>query len=87
MQTVLVTGANGGLGTAVTRAFLDTGARVAGVALSIADTDFPSPNFHAIPAPLDHPQAARDVVRKVIDKWGRIDALVHLVGGFAAAKR
>jgi len=86
MQTVLITGANGGLGTAVTRAFLDAGARVAGVSRSIADTDFPSPNFHAISAPLESPQAARDVARNVIDKWGRIDALVHLVGGFVAGQ-
>ena len=52
MQTVLITGANGGLGTAVTRAFLDAGARVAGVARSIADAEFPSSNFHAISASL-----------------------------------
>ncbi|HBY62211.1 MAG TPA: glucose 1-dehydrogenase, partial [Solibacterales bacterium] len=32
MSTVLITGASGGLGGTVTRAFLDAGASVAGVA-------------------------------------------------------
>jgi NAD(P)-dependent dehydrogenase (short-subunit alcohol dehydrogenase family) len=86
MQTVLITGANGGLGTAVTRAFLDAGARVAGVSRSIADSDFSHPNFHAISASLADAQAARDAARRVIDKWGRIDVLVHLVGGFTAGQ-
>jgi len=83
-KVVLITGAKGGLGNTVTRAFLDAGARVAGVSRSIADTDFPHANFHAIPASLEGAQAARNVVQIVAGKWGRVDALVHLVGGFAA---
>ena len=46
-KVVLITGANGGLGTAVTNAFLDAGARVAGIAKKIQNSDFPHPNFIA----------------------------------------
>ncbi len=84
-KTVLITGAKGGLGNFVTTAFLESGARVAGVSLSISDSDFPSPNFHAISANLDA-QTARTVAATVVQKWGRIDALIHLVGGFAGGQ-
>ena len=49
-QIVLVTGAKGGLGTYVTQAFLDSGAKVIGSSRSIEDADFPNPNFAATPA-------------------------------------
>ena len=85
-KVVLITGANGGLGTAVTRAFLDAGAKVAGVAKKIQNSDFPHPNFLATSAELGSSDAARAVVAATIAKWGRIDVLAHLVGGFAGGK-
>ena len=81
-KVVLITGANGGLGAAVTNAFLDAGARVAGVAKQIRNSDFPNPNFIAYSAELGSADAARATVAAVIAKWERIDALVHLVGAF-----
>jgi NAD(P)-dependent dehydrogenase (short-subunit alcohol dehydrogenase family) len=85
-KIVLITGANGGLGAAVTKAFLDAGARVAGVAKKIQNSDFPHPNFIAYSAELGSAGAARDVVAVVSAKWEKIDVLVHLVGGFAGGK-
>ena len=82
MKVVLITGANGGLGTFVTKDFLESGARVAGVSRAIADSDFPSPNFHAIASDLNGETASK-IAAAVEQKWGRIDALIHLVGGFA----
>ena len=82
-QVVLITGATGGLGVAVTQAFLDAGATVAGVSRSIQDSAFASPRFHAIPAELSSGEAARAVVDETILRLGRVDTLVHLVGGFA----
>jgi len=81
-KVVLITGANGGLGAAVTNAFLDAGARVAGVAKKIQNSDFPRPDFIAYSAELGSAEAARATVAAVIAKWERIDALVHLVGAF-----
>jgi len=85
-KVVLITGANGGLGTAVTNAFLRAGARVAGVSKKIQNSEFPGPNFIAYPGEIGSTDAARAVVAAVIAKWEKIDVLVHLVGGFAGGQ-
>jgi NAD(P)-dependent dehydrogenase (short-subunit alcohol dehydrogenase family) len=82
-RTVLVTGAKGGLGTYVTRAFLEAGAFVVGSSRCIAYADFAHPQFAAIPADLTDPAQARQLADAVVSRWGRIDALVHVTGGFA----
>ena len=82
-KVVLVTGAKGGLGTCVTDALLSAGATVAGVSRSIKDSDFPHAGFAGIPAELSSSEAARSVASAVAAKFGRLDVLVHLVGGFA----
>ena len=80
---VLITGASGGLGTAVTNAFLDSGALVAGSSRRIADSAFPYSNFRAFPADLADQAQARGLADTVIALHGRIDALVHVTGGFS----
>lgn len=85
MQIVLITGAKGGLGTTVTEAFLNAGAQVVGVSRSIKQADFPHPNFFAVAGELSTSSDAAKVVDAVAQKFGRLDVLVHLVGGFAAA--
>jgi len=85
-KVVLITGAKGGLGTFITNSFLDAGARVFGVSRSIADSDFPHPNFSAVAAELSDGDRARQVAERVMNKAGRIDGLVHLVGAFAGGK-
>jgi len=82
-KVVLITGANGGLGVAVTEAFLKAGATVAASARSIKAADFPQPMFHAFPAELSGSAAANALVAAVLARLGRIDAVVHLMGGFA----
>jgi len=85
-KIMVITGAKGGLGTFVTQAFLDAGAQVAGVSRSIADSDFPHANFSAIAAELSSAERAREVIDTVLAKYGRIDGLVHLIGGFAGGQ-
>lgn len=85
-KIVLITGATGGLGTDVTKAFLEVGATVVGVSRSIRQQDFASPMFTAYSADLMQPQATSDLVVQIMAKFGRIDVLVHVTGGFAAAK-
>jgi NAD(P)-dependent dehydrogenase (short-subunit alcohol dehydrogenase family) len=82
-KVILITGAKGGLGTFVTNSFLESGARVFGVSRSIADSDFPHPNFSAVAAELSDGGRALQVADMVVSKAGRIDGLVHLVGAFA----
>lgn len=81
-KIALVLGAKGGLGTFVTQAFLDAGATVYGSSRSIEQKDFSHPAFHAAPAELNSADSARTLVDSIVKSAGRIDALVHLVGGF-----
>lgn len=85
-KVVVITGAKGGLGSFVTEAFLGAGAAVVGVSRSIQASDFAHPSFHAMPAELLSGDAARKVADDVVAKLGRIDALVHVMGGFAGGK-
>ena len=82
-KTALVTGADGGLGIPVTKALLDAGFLVAGLAPNIKQSLFDSPHFMALPARLDSLEAAKRSADAVITKFGKIDVLAHLVGGFA----
>lgn len=85
-RTALVTGANGGLGNHVTKALLDAGFTVVGLAPRIQQSDFDHPNFIALPAALTSLDAAKKVVGGVIARCGKVDVLAHLVGGFAGGQ-
>lgn len=86
-KVALITGASGGLGTAVTRAFLDAGATVYGVARSIRDADFDHDCFRAAAVEIKSPAQAIELVSRVKKEAGRLDSLVHLVGGFTGGNR
>lgn len=85
-KCVLITGAKGGLGNFVTKAFLDAGAKVVGTSLSIKASDFPHPEFHAIATNLSSGAAANKLAADALAHLGRIDALVHIMGGFDGGK-
>ncbi|HWY23048.1 MAG TPA: SDR family NAD(P)-dependent oxidoreductase [Candidatus Acidoferrum sp.] len=85
-KIALVTGANGGLGTHVTKALLDAGFTVLGLSPRIQQSDFNHPNFIALPAALNSLDTAKKAVDSVIARYGRIDVLAHLVGGFTAGQ-
>ncbi len=71
-RVVLITGAGGGLGTVVTQAFLEAGASVAAVSRSGTE----------ISADLTRPGEAARAVAAVRARFGRLDVLLHLAGGF-----
>ena len=82
-QVAIVTGANGGLGAYVTKALLAAGATVVGVARSITGDEPRDGQYHAVAANLVDPAEARTIVAKVEAQFGKIDILVHVMGGFA----
>jgi 3-oxoacyl-[acyl-carrier protein] reductase len=82
-RVVLVTGANGGLGTFVTQRFLASGATVVGASRKIAQQDFPAPNFMPLPADFTKAAAARSAIESVIERYHQLDVLVHVMGAFA----
>ncbi|HZP61894.1 MAG TPA: SDR family NAD(P)-dependent oxidoreductase [Terriglobales bacterium] len=85
-KVALITGATGGLGTSVTQAFLDSGSKVIGVSRSIEQSAFKSAAFEGISAELANPSAVSRLIQQVVQQFGRIDVLAHLVGGFAGGQ-
>jgi NAD(P)-dependent dehydrogenase (short-subunit alcohol dehydrogenase family) len=82
-KVVFITGATGGLGSSVTRAFLQAGARVIAGSLRITSADFPGANFEPLAIDFNRPDEIRRGVAKIIERYGRLDVLVHVLGGFA----
>jgi len=82
-KVVLVTGADGGLGTYVTQAFLDAGATVVGTSRKILLSSFNNPRFMALPAEISTRESAQVLMDQVVARYGKLDILAHTVGGFA----
>jgi NAD(P)-dependent dehydrogenase (short-subunit alcohol dehydrogenase family) len=86
-RIVIVTGASGGLGMAVTRAFLEAGARVVGVDRLPRSKSPDHPALTHVAVALEDFAAVEQLVNDTVLLHGRIDAVVHLVGGFAGGLR
>lgn len=85
MKTVLITGANGNLGLAVTKHFLTKGYQVIASVVHEADKkDFES--FSSVDVQvvnLTQEEETYAFIQSNIKKYGKIDAALLLVGGFA----
>jgi NAD(P)-dependent dehydrogenase (short-subunit alcohol dehydrogenase family) len=86
-KVVIITGASGGLGAVVTQAFLQGGAKVAGVDRSEHSRNASHPSLSHFVVALDDEGAVGKLVADVMALHGRIDAVVNLVGGFAGGER
>lgn len=88
-RTVLVTGGTGGLGTAVTTAFLDAGWRVVVPWIVERELDrMPEhPRLELVNADLFDEASARDCVAAAAGGSDPLKAVVNLVGGFAMGGR
>ena len=87
---VLVTGATGPLGKVVVARFAADGSRLALVGrerakldAQAADTALDADRWLPVVGELTDAAAARAVVEAVVERFGRIDVLIHLVGGWA----
>jgi NAD(P)-dependent dehydrogenase (short-subunit alcohol dehydrogenase family) len=85
-KTVIITGANGNLGSAVTKEFLDKGYKViATVVTEAMKNDFaPNDNLEVQVVNLTNEEETNSFVQTVIEKYKKVDAALLLVGGFAA---
>lgn len=81
-KVVLITGAAGNLGGAVVKEFLQAGYRVVG---TVEPGHLAKDNSTAeyLEADLSSEEAAGQLIGNVHEKYGRLDAAVMLVGGFA----
>jgi NAD(P)-dependent dehydrogenase (short-subunit alcohol dehydrogenase family) len=88
MKTIIITGAHGHLGSAVTKQFLNSGYRViATVSREAVKKDFLSnANLDVQAVDLKLEEAAYAFVEESIKKYGKIDAALLLAGGFAAGR-
>ena len=84
-KTVIITGANGNLGSAVTQQFLSAGYSVVATVIDeAAKKELPNhPELVAEIINLTDETAARDFVQRTIELRKKIDAALLLVGGFA----
>jgi NAD(P)-dependent dehydrogenase (short-subunit alcohol dehydrogenase family) len=85
-RVVFITGAKGGLGSFITERFLATGAKVIGASRSISQQDFPLPNFVALPVDFTKSVEVNGAVKSIIERYRRLDVLVHVVGAFAGGQ-
>ena len=46
----------------------------------------PQPNFNPLAVDFTKPQAVRDAVESIVRRLGRLDVLVHVLGGFAGGQ-
>jgi len=82
-QVAIVTGANGGLGTFVVKGLLAAGATVVGIARSIAAGEAHDSRYYPVSANLTDPNEVRELIARLAEQSGKIDILVHVMGGFA----
>jgi NAD(P)-dependent dehydrogenase (short-subunit alcohol dehydrogenase family) len=85
-RVVLIAGAKGGLGSFITERFLSTGATVVGASRSISRQDFPQANFAAHPVDFTKPSEVIGAINSIVERYGRLDVLVHAVGAFNGGK-
>ena len=90
MKTVIVTGGTGGLGAAVTGAFLDAGWRavVPWVVEAEVERLEARPHLHLMKADLFDPESVQKVVERADeDVDAPLGAVVNLVGGYGVVER
>ena len=80
-RIVVVTGATGGLGGAVVDAFLADGDHVVGMSRSQSERQ--GGNYLHVAVDLNSSAAVNSAFSDAIGRFGRIDVVVHTMGGFA----
>ena len=85
MKTAIITGANGNLGSAVAKKFIQQGFFVSGTILHASNTShvISSDMFEQTIVSLEDEVESEKFVHKIIEKYNSIDVAVLTVGGFA----
>ncbi|HEY4060333.1 MAG TPA: SDR family NAD(P)-dependent oxidoreductase [Puia sp.] len=84
-KTILITGANGNLGAAAVKKFLDSGYKVIAVDHSGTHLGFAASHadFELRAVDLENEQVVADFMEEIIELYDRIDGALLLAGGFA----
>ena len=89
-RVVVVTGAAKGIGLRIVRAFASEGARVAALDIDGAGLEALTREREDVLALKSDVTAAAEVrqaVETVVARWGRVDVLVNIAGGFSVIRR
>lgn len=93
-RVAAITGATGGLGRVVTRRFAEQGARLALISTNAErlgqlarEQKLPEGRWLIRAVDLRDPGATQMAANAVIEKFGRVEILLHLVGGWAGGKK
>jgi len=93
-KSVLITGAGGGVGSAVTQQLLKTGYKVGLSYRSRSHKNyleslegFNTEQALLLPSDLNNPKEADSIVRKMKERFGQIDMLFNAVGGWLGGKK
>jgi NAD(P)-dependent dehydrogenase (short-subunit alcohol dehydrogenase family) len=92
-KVVLITGATGTVGSAVTRTLAQTGARLAlasrsaqGLVRLAAEVELPADRVFTIVADITQPDQVPHLVKAILSEFGQIDVLLNTVGGWSGGK-
>jgi len=93
-RVVLISGATGALGSAVTRVFARTEARLALTGRSeqklerlAAEVGLPAERIFTVPADVAQANGVRDLVEAIVARFERVDVLLNTVGGWSGGRR
>jgi NAD(P)-dependent dehydrogenase (short-subunit alcohol dehydrogenase family) len=76
-RRIVITGANNGIGLAMTRALIQMGDLVACIDLSVENLDCDTPNSLVYICDVTNPTRIQSVIDELIHQWGGIDILIN----------
>ena len=76
-RVIVITGANNGIGLAMTRSLLEVGDCVAVLDLETNNLDQTHPNLLPFRCDVTQPQQIQASIDDVVSKWGRVDVLIN----------
>ena len=76
-RSIIITGANNGIGLAMAKALLENGDHIAVFDLAISNLDTAQPNLLPLICDVTDPQRVQIAVDEVIHRWGNVDILVN----------
>lgn len=81
-KTIIVTGANGGMGQATVETLLDVGAKVVGCDLHVDQLEkfMPNERFYAVAGNLIDEAPVQGAFQTAKDRFGSVDGLVNILG-------
>ncbi|MDY6874796.1 MAG: SDR family NAD(P)-dependent oxidoreductase [Chloroflexota bacterium] len=92
-KVILISGATGALGSAVTREFARTEARLALTGRSehklerlVAEVGLPAERIFTVPADVTQADGVRDMMEVIVARFERVDVLLNTVGGWRGDK-